>query len=66
MSEWNIIEEKKSARLRYLGHMERIGGEGATKRSYLGPLKDRRPVGQPRYRWKAEVAKDLKELNVLK
>lgn len=34
--------------------------------SVLGQPTCHRPVGHPKYRWKGEVAKDLKELNVPK
>lgn len=64
VSEPNIIGEIKSSRLRWLGHVERMGEDRAVRKAYLGQPSGRRPVGRPRYRWKDEVAKDLKELEV--
>ncbi|CAG9112619.1 unnamed protein product [Plutella xylostella] len=64
VSEPNIIGEIKSSRLRWLGHVERMGEDRAVSKVYLGQPSGRRPVGRPRYHWKNEVAKDLKELEV--
>ncbi|KAI5633037.1 hypothetical protein NE865_14255 [Phthorimaea operculella] len=64
ISEPNIIGEIKSARLRWLGHVERMGEDRAAKRAYLGQPHGQRPVGRPRYRWIDEVQKDLGALQM--
>ncbi|XP_073967395.1 uncharacterized protein [Choristoneura fumiferana] len=64
VGEPNIIGESKSARLRWLGHVERMGEDRAAKRAYLGQPTGRRPIGRPRYRWLDEVRKDLCDMQV--
>ncbi|KAI5633003.1 hypothetical protein NE865_14301 [Phthorimaea operculella] len=58
----NIIGESKAARLRWLGHVERMEEDRAVKKAYLGRPMGKRPVGRPRYRWTDEVIKDLNAL----
>ncbi|KAI5633530.1 cytochrome p450 domain-containing protein [Phthorimaea operculella] len=58
----NIIGESKAARLRWLGHVERMEEDRAVKKAYLGRPTGKRPVGRPRYRWTDEVIKDLHAL----
>ncbi|KAI5633161.1 hypothetical protein NE865_14113 [Phthorimaea operculella] len=60
--ESNIIGESKAARLRWLGHVERMEEDRAVKKAYLGRPMGKRPVGRPRYRWTDEVIKDLHAL----
>ncbi|CAH0399288.1 unnamed protein product [Chilo suppressalis] len=62
VSEPNIIEEIKAARLRWLGHVERMGEDRAVKRAHLGRPIGRWPVGRPRFRWSDEVQKNLQSL----
>lgn len=62
MREPNIIGETKAARLRWLGHVERMEEDRAVKRVYSGRPTGRRPVGRPRYRWLDEVLKDINDL----
>lgn len=64
ISEPNIISETKAARLRWLGHVERMGEDRAVKRAYEGRPSGKRPVGRPRYRWKDMVVKDLNALQI--
>ncbi|KAI5639582.1 reverse transcriptase (RNA-dependent DNA polymerase) domain-containing protein [Phthorimaea operculella] len=58
----NIIGESKAARLRWLGHVERMEEDRVVKKAYLGQPMGKRPVGRPRYRWTDEVIKDLHAL----
>ncbi|CAH2085918.1 unnamed protein product [Euphydryas editha] len=62
VSEPNIIGVTKSHRLRWLGHVERMGEDRAVKRAYLGRPIGRRPVGRPRYRWKDMAEADLRQI----
>lgn len=64
VGEPNIMGETKSARLRWLGHVERMKEDRAVKRAYMGRPAGRRPVGRPRYRWIDQVHKDLCELHI--
>ncbi|KAG7296948.1 hypothetical protein JYU34_019852 [Plutella xylostella] len=58
----NIIGETKAHRLRWLGHLERMGEDRSAKRAYQGQPSGKRPVGRPRYRWRDVVLADLREL----
>lgn len=62
VSEPNIIGATKSHRLRWLGHVERMGEDRAVKRAYLGRPTGRRLVGRPRYRWRDVVEADLRQI----
>ncbi|XP_038214255.1 uncharacterized protein LOC119834051 [Zerene cesonia] len=55
----NILGEVKAHRLRWLGHVLRMGDDRAVKRVYLGRPTGRRPVGRPKYRWADQVTNDL-------
>ncbi|KAJ0172527.1 hypothetical protein K1T71_011666 [Dendrolimus kikuchii] len=52
VAEPNIIGEIKAHRLRWLGHVERMGEDRSVRKAYLGRPVGRRPVGRPKYRWK--------------
>ncbi|KAJ0170766.1 hypothetical protein K1T71_013538 [Dendrolimus kikuchii] len=62
VAEPNIIGEIKAHRLRWLGHVERMGEDRSVRKAYLGRPVGRRPVGRPKYRWKDRVEADLSEL----
>jgi hypothetical protein len=47
----NIIREIKSRRLRWAGHVARIGERGGAYRALVGKPEGRRPLGRPRRRW---------------
>lgn len=55
MSTPNIVGEIKSARLRCLGHVERMGEDCVAKGTYLVRPNGRRAVEHSRYRWSDEV-----------
>ncbi|CAG9130045.1 unnamed protein product [Plutella xylostella] len=61
----NIVGETKAHRLRWLGHLQRMGEDRSAKRAYMGRPTGRRPVGRPRYRWSDAVEADLRELQVV-
>ncbi|XP_048481716.1 uncharacterized protein LOC125489586 [Plutella xylostella] len=61
----NIVGETKAHRLRWLGHLQRMGKDRSAKRAYMGRPTGRRPVGRPRYRWSDAVEADLRELQVV-
>ena len=62
VAEPNIIGETKCHRLRWFGHLLRMGEDRGVKRAYLGQPTGRRPVGRPRYRWSDSVQADLCQL----
>ena len=63
VAEPNIIGVTKSHRLRWLGHLLRMGEDRVVKEAYLGRPTGRRPIGRPRYRWCDVVEADLRRLN---
>ncbi|KAI8426786.1 hypothetical protein MSG28_014471 [Choristoneura fumiferana] len=58
------LREQQDKRLRWLGHVERLGEDGAVKRAYLGRLSGRRQVDSPSYSWRDKVHKDRLDLGI--
>jgi hypothetical protein len=50
----------KRTRLKWFGHVERMGEERQVKRIWKALMAGRRPVGRPRTRWKDVLKRDLK------
>ncbi|XP_045541701.1 uncharacterized protein LOC123723183 [Papilio machaon] len=65
VGEPNILGEAKAHRLRWLGHLMRMGEDRNAKAAYLGTPTGRRPIGRPRYRWRDAVELDLLELQAM-
>ena len=58
----NILRVVKSKRLRWAGHVARMG-EGRGMYSVLvGKPEGKRPLGRPRRRWEDNIKMDLKEV----
>ena len=49
----------RKARLKWFGHMERMGEERQVKRIMQAEMQGRRPRGRPRTRWKDVLRRDL-------
>ena len=49
----------RRARMKWFGHVERMGGERQVKRIMNAEMEGRRPVGRPRTRWKDVLRRDL-------
>jgi hypothetical protein len=47
----NIIRQIKSRRMRWAGHVARMGKERNVYRVLVGKLEGKRPLGRPRRRW---------------
>ena len=58
----NIVRVIKSRRMRWAGHVARMGEERAVYRVLVGKLEGRRPLGRPRCRWVYNVRVDLQEV----
>ena len=52
----------KSRRMRWAGHVARVGEERRVYRFLLGKPKGRRPLGRPRRRWVDIIRMDLQEV----
>jgi hypothetical protein len=58
----NIIRQIKSRRMRWAGHVARMGEERNVYRVLMGMPKGKRPLGRPRRRWKDGIRMDLREI----
>jgi hypothetical protein len=57
----NIVRVIKSRRMRWAGHVARVGG---VYRVLVGKPESKRPLGRPRRRWKDKIKMDLKEMGI--
>jgi hypothetical protein len=58
----NIIRVIKSRRLRWAGHVARMGERRVAYRALVGKPEGRRPLGRPRYRWEDNIKIHLQEV----
>jgi hypothetical protein len=58
----NIIRVIKSKRMRWAGHVARMGKERGTYWILVGRPKGRRPLERPRHRWEDNIKTDLQEV----
>ncbi|KAJ4426503.1 hypothetical protein ANN_27317 [Periplaneta americana] len=58
----DIIRNLKSRRLRWAGHVARMGESRNAYRVLVGRPEGKRPLGRPRRRWEDNIKMDLKEV----
>jgi len=58
----NIVRLIKSRRMRWAGHVARVGEERGMYRILVGKPGGRRPLGRPRRRWMDNISMDLQEV----
>jgi len=58
----NIVRVIKSRRMRWAGHVARMGEERRVYRVLVGKPEGKRPVGRPRRRWVDNIRMDLQEV----
>ena len=58
----NIVRVIKLRRMRWTGHVARMGEERGVYRVLVGKPEGRRPMGRPRSRWVDNIRMDLQEL----
>ncbi|KAJ4438178.1 hypothetical protein ANN_14117 [Periplaneta americana] len=58
----DIIRNLKSRRLRWAGHLARMGESRNAYRVLVGRLEGKRPLGRPRRRWEDNIKMDLREV----
>jgi hypothetical protein len=58
----NIVKVIKSRRMRWAGHVARMGFERGLYRVLVGRPEGKRPLGRPRRRWENNIRMDLREL----
>jgi hypothetical protein len=60
----NIARVIKSRRLRWAGHVARMGEGRVVYRVLVGKREGKRPLGRPRRRWEDDVRMDLQEVGL--
>ena len=58
----NIVGVIKSRRMRWAGHVARMGEERGVYRVLVGKPEGKRPLGRPRRRWVDNIRMDLQEV----
>jgi hypothetical protein len=58
----DIIRQIKSRRMRWAGHVARMGEGRNVYRVLVGKPKGKRPFGRLRCRWENEIKMDLREI----
>jgi hypothetical protein len=58
----NIIRVIKSRRMRWAGHVARMGEGRCAYRILVGRPEGRRPLGRPRRRWENNIKMDLQDV----
>jgi hypothetical protein len=58
----DIIRQVKSRRMRWVGHVARMGDERKVYRVLMGKKEGKRPLGRPRHRWEDGIRMDLREI----
>jgi hypothetical protein len=58
----NIVWVVKSRRMRWAGHVARVGEDRGVHRVLVGKPEGKRPLGRPRRRWEDDFKMDLREV----
>jgi len=58
----NIVRVVKSRRMRWAGHVARMGEDRGVHRVLVGKHEGKRPLGRPRRRWEDNIKMDLQEV----
>ena len=58
----NIVRVVKSRRMRWAGHVARLGEGRGVHRVLVGKPEGKRPLGRPRRRWEVIIKIDLQEV----
>jgi hypothetical protein len=60
----NIVGVIKSRRMRWVGHVARMGEGRGVYRVSVGKPEGKRPLGRPRRRWEYNINLDLREVEI--
>jgi hypothetical protein len=60
----DIIKQIKSRRMRWAGHVARMGEETKVYKVLVGKPEGKRPLGRPRRRWEDWIGMDLREIDL--
>jgi hypothetical protein len=61
----NIIRVIKSRRMRWVGHVARMGEGRGVYRVLVGRSEEKRPLGRPRHRWEDNINMELREIVIV-
>jgi hypothetical protein len=61
-SSLDIIRQVNSRRMRWAGHVARMGEERKVYKVLVGKTEGKRPLGRPRRRWEDRIRMDLREI----
>jgi hypothetical protein len=61
----NIVRVIKSRRMRWAGHVARMGEGRGVYRVLVGRHEGKRPLGRPRCRWVDNFKMDLREIGIV-
>jgi hypothetical protein len=59
----NIIMQIKSRRMRWAGHVARMGEERNVYKVFMGKPEGKRPLGRPRRGWEDDIRMDHMEID---
>jgi hypothetical protein len=60
----NIVRVIKSRRMRWAGHVARMGDGRCVYRDFVGRPEGKRPLGRPWCRWEDNIKLDLREIGI--
>jgi hypothetical protein len=60
----DIIKQVKSRRMRWAGHVARMGEEIKVYKVLVGKPEGKRPLGRPRRRWEDGIRMDLRGIDL--
>jgi hypothetical protein len=63
-SSLNIVRAIKSRRMRWVGHVARMGEGRGVYRALVGRPEGKRPLGRPRNRWEDNIKLDFREKRI--
>jgi hypothetical protein len=58
----NIVRVVKSKRVKWVGHVARMGEDRGVYRVLVGKPEEKRPLGKPRRRWEDNIKMDLQKV----
>jgi len=58
----SIVQVIKSRRMRWVGHVARMGKRRGIYRVLVGKPEGKRPLGRPKFRWENNIKMDLQEV----
>jgi hypothetical protein len=60
----NFVREIKSKRMRWAGHVARMGEGRGVYRVFVVRPEGKRPLGRPRRRWADNIKMDIREIGI--